>query len=39
VPLAVAAVVFGIFPQYLLDIINPFAKEFTETILNVSPKP
>ncbi len=39
VPLAVAAVVFGIFPQYLLDIINPFAKEFTDTILNVSPKP
>lgn len=39
VPLAVATVVFGIFPQYLLDIINPFAKEFTDAILNVSPKP
>jgi NADH-quinone oxidoreductase subunit M len=39
VPLAIAAVFFGIFPQYLLDIINPFAKEFTETILNVSSKP
>lgn len=38
-PLAAAAVAFGIFPQYVLDIINPFAKEFTETILSVSQKP
>lgn len=39
VPLAAATVIFGLFPQYMLDIINPFAKQFTETILNASLKP
>jgi NADH-quinone oxidoreductase subunit M len=33
VPLAVAAFVFGIFPQPLLDIISPFAKAFTDGVL------
>jgi NADH:ubiquinone oxidoreductase subunit 4 (subunit M) len=32
--LAVLIVVFGIFPQILLDYINPFAQNFTEVVLN-----
>jgi NADH-quinone oxidoreductase subunit M len=33
IPLALLALVFGIFPQVLLDFINPFAERFTETVL------
>jgi NADH-quinone oxidoreductase subunit M len=33
IPLAFLALVFGIFPQLLLDFINPFAEHFTESIL------
>jgi NADH-quinone oxidoreductase subunit M len=33
IPLALAAVVFGVFPQPVLDIINPFAKEFADSVL------
>ena len=42
-PLALAAFAFGIQPQPLLDLINPFAQEFVETILktgqSITPKP
>lgn len=34
IPLALAALVFGIIPQPLISIIEPFAKEFTTFILN-----
>jgi NADH-quinone oxidoreductase subunit M len=34
VPLAIAALAFGIFPQPLLDIINPYAEHFTDTVLS-----
>jgi NADH-quinone oxidoreductase subunit M len=34
VPLAGAALFFGIFPQPLMDIIDPFAKHFSEFVLN-----
>lgn len=33
VPLAIAALVFGIFPQPLLDLIDPFAQYFSEYVL------
>jgi NADH-quinone oxidoreductase subunit M len=33
VPLCVGALLFGIFPQVLIDIINPFAKEFIEVVV------
>lgn len=33
VPLAAAAVAFGIFPQLLLNWINPFAEYFVDTVL------
>jgi NADH-quinone oxidoreductase subunit M len=33
IPLAVAALYFGIYPQPMLDIINPFAQSFSETIV------
>ena len=36
IPLALAAVLFGVFPQPLLDIINPFAQEFTDVILKTA---
>lgn len=32
-PLAVATFVFGIFPQLVLDFINPFAQSFSESVL------
>jgi len=32
-PLAIATLVFGIFPQPIIDIIDPFAKHFAEFIL------
>jgi NADH-quinone oxidoreductase subunit M len=35
-PLAVAIVVFGIFPQLLLNFLNPFAEEFTTSVLATS---
>lgn len=42
-PLAFAALWFGIFPQSMIDIINPFAREFTNSVLNtaksISPNP
>jgi NADH-quinone oxidoreductase subunit M len=42
-PLALAAVVFGIQPQPLLDLINPFAQDFVESVLkataSLNPKP
>jgi NADH-quinone oxidoreductase subunit M len=34
VPLAVAALFFGIIPQPILNVIEPFAKEFTTFVLN-----
>jgi NADH-quinone oxidoreductase subunit M len=34
VPLAIAALAFGIFPQPLLDLINPFAQQFTDVVLH-----
>ncbi len=33
IPLGAAALVFGIFPQPLLDFINPFAQQFIDSIL------
>jgi NADH-quinone oxidoreductase subunit M len=33
-PLALLAIFFGVFPQVLLDYINPFAQHFTEVVLN-----
>jgi NADH-quinone oxidoreductase subunit M len=33
-PLAAAALVFGVFPQPLIDFIDPFAKQFTEFVLS-----
>jgi hypothetical protein len=32
-PLLVLALLFGIFPQILLDYINPFAQHFTDDVL------
>ena len=32
-PLALITIAFGIFPQLLLNFINPFAQGFNETIL------
>jgi NADH-quinone oxidoreductase subunit M len=34
VPLCIAALAFGIFPQILLDWINPFSQEFVDSVLN-----
>jgi NADH-quinone oxidoreductase subunit M len=36
VPLAIATIVFGIFPQTLIQFIDPFAKDFNAWILSVS---
>jgi NADH-quinone oxidoreductase subunit M len=33
-PLALLAIFFGLFPQVLLDYINPFAQHFTHVVLN-----
>ncbi len=33
-PLVLLILVFGIFPQILLDYINPFAQHFTDSVLN-----
>lgn len=33
-PLALLAIFFGVFPQVLLDYINPFANHFIEVVLN-----
>lgn len=33
-PLIVLIILFGIFPQVLLDYINPFAQHFTDSVLN-----
>jgi len=33
IPLCIAALFFGIFPQILIDIINPFAKDFVELLI------
>lgn len=38
VPLAVITFGLGIFPQYLLDWINPFAEYFVDTVLRVGPQ-
>lgn len=38
VPLCVAVFVFGIFPQLLLDYINPFAQNFTDFVLTTASK-
>jgi NADH-quinone oxidoreductase subunit M len=37
IPLALAALIFGIQPQPLLDVINPFAQDFVTSILNIVP--
>jgi NADH-quinone oxidoreductase subunit M len=34
VSLGILALLFGIFPQILLDYINPFAQSFTESVVN-----
>ncbi len=34
VPLAIAALFFGIFPQPLMDLIDPFAKHFSEFVIS-----
>lgn len=34
IPLCVAAFIFGVYPQPLLDIINPFASDFVNGVLN-----
>jgi NADH-quinone oxidoreductase subunit M len=34
IPLAFAALFFGIFPQPLMDIIDPFAKQFSEFVIS-----
>jgi NADH-quinone oxidoreductase subunit M len=34
IPLAVAALVLGIFPQPLLNLINPFAQHFTDIVIS-----
>lgn len=36
IPLSIAAVAFGIFPQLLLDYINPFAQHFVKFVLNTA---
>lgn len=36
VPLVVLVIIFGIFPQILLDYINPFAKNFTDSVLEAA---
>lgn len=33
-PLAIAALAFGIFPQTLIEIIDPFARQFCENVLH-----
>jgi NADH-quinone oxidoreductase subunit M len=33
IPLGAAALAFGIFPQPILDWINPFAQHFVDTVL------
>lgn len=33
-PLVITTIVFGFFPQLLLDIINPFAQHFVEMVIN-----
>lgn len=35
-PLIILILLFGIFPQILLDYINPFAQQFTESILQAA---
>jgi NADH-quinone oxidoreductase subunit M len=35
-PLALLALLFGIFPQLLLEYINPYAQQFSESILNTA---
>ncbi len=34
IPLVVATIVFGFFPQTLLNIINPFAQHFVDVVMN-----
>lgn len=34
VPLAIAALIFGIFPQPLIEWINPFASEFVDAVID-----
>lgn len=36
IPLVLLVIIFGIFPQILLDYINPFAKHFTDSILEAA---
>ena len=36
IPLVVLIIIFGIFPQILLDYINPFAKHFTDSVLEAA---
>lgn len=36
IPLGIAAFVFGVFPQLLLDYINPFAYNFTKFVLTTA---
>ena len=35
-PLALLALLFGIFPQLLLEYINPYAQQFSESVLNTA---
>ncbi len=36
IPLAIAAFVFGLFPQSLIDVINPFAKQLTDLFASLT---
>ncbi|HEY9489733.1 MAG TPA: NADH-quinone oxidoreductase subunit M, partial [Chryseosolibacter sp.] len=36
VPLCAAAFLFGIFPQIIMDLINPFTEQFVNGVLNAS---
>lgn len=35
IPLAAIALIFGIFPQPMLNWINPFGENFVETVLDI----
>ena len=38
IPLAIAALAFGIFPQPMLNFIDPYAQAFSELVLNTGRK-
>jgi NADH-quinone oxidoreductase subunit M len=38
IPLGIATLAFGVFPQPLLDLINPYAQQFVDTVINTGKK-